>query len=191
MILGAPPTKQPFWRRLWFITVRGLRRAVLLADTPHRIAMGCACGIFASPLPLFGQAFVGALAAKLLRGNVIASLPWTFLSNPFTTLPIWYGCYRLGMIITPGAWPLVSFERISDIVHRFNQLSWSESFSNGWSLVVEIIVPLVVGATLVGIIAGVGSYFLIARMVVALQERRRVRRQKWVVAHLSPPGAPG
>ena len=105
---------------MWFTIIRALRGAVLLEDTPHRIALGCGCGIFASPLPLFGQAFVGALAAKLLGGNVIASLPWTFLSNPFTTLPIWYGCYRLGMIITPGAWPLVSFERIKDIVHKFN-----------------------------------------------------------------------
>ncbi len=88
--------------------IRALCGAMLMEDTPQRIALGCACDIFASPLPIFGQAFVGAVVAKVLGRDVIASLPWTLLSNPFTTLPIWYGSYRLGMLITSGDWPEVS-----------------------------------------------------------------------------------
>lgn len=187
MIKDAPPSQKSRWRRFWFTMIRALRGAVLLEDTPHRIALGCACGIFAAPLPLFGQAFVGALVAKLSGGNVIASLPWTFLSNPFTTLPIWYGCYRLGMLITPGAWPQVSFERVREIVDGFLHLSWADGFVTGYNLVVEILVPLVVGALVVGALAGFGSYFLIRRLVVALQERRRRRRAQWQVP---PPAAP-
>lgn len=187
MIKGAPRSQKTRWRRFWFTVIRALRGAVLLEDTPHRIALGCACGIFASPLPLFGQAFVGAVVAKISGGNVIASLPWTFLSNPFTTLPIWYGSYRLGMLITPGDWPEVSFERVSQIVDGFLHLSWADGFVTGYNLVVEIIVPLVIGTVVVGAIAGVGSYFLIRRLVVALQARRQRRRAQWRVPAPEPP----
>ena len=137
-------------------------------------------------MPIFGQAFVGAVVAKVLGGNVIASLPWTLLSNPFTTLPIWYGSYRLGMLITLGDWPEVSFERVSQIVDGFLRLSWVEGFVTGYNWVVEIIVPLVIGTVVVGVIAGSGSYFLIHRLVVALQARRQRRRAQWRV----PPPEP-
>lgn len=85
MITGAPKTSKGRWRQFVHVLVKTVRGALLLQDTPHRIAVGCACGIFVSPLPTLGQTFIGMILAKLLGGNVIASLPWSWITNPFTT----------------------------------------------------------------------------------------------------------
>jgi uncharacterized protein len=179
MIKGAPKTTKGRWRRFVHGLVRTLRGALLLQDTPHRIAIGCACGIFVSPLPTLGQTFIGMILAKLLGGNVIASLPWSWISNPFTTVPIFYGCYRVGMLITPGEWKLVSFERVREIVDKFNHLSMADGFATGYAVVVDIFVPMLVGAILVGGIAAVLGYLLIVRAVAVMQERRRQRLSHW------------
>lgn len=179
MIQGAPKTSKGRWRRFVHTLVRTLRGALLLQDTPHRIAMGCACGIFVSPLPTLGQTFIGMILSKLLGGNVIASLPWSWITNPFTTLPIFYGCYRVGMVITPGEWKLVSFERMREIVDKFNHLSIADGFATGYAVVVDIFVPMLVGSILVGGIGAVIGYVIIVRAVVAAQERRRQRLSHW------------
>jgi uncharacterized protein len=186
MIKGAPKTTKGRWRQFVHTLVKTLRGALLLQDTPHRIAMGCACGIFVSPLPTLGQTFIGMILAKLLRGNVIASLPWSWITNPFTTLPIFYGCYRVGMWITPGEWKLVSFERMGEIVENFNRLSMADGFATGYAVVVDIFVPMLVGSILVGAIGAVIGYVIIVRAVVAAQERRRERLSHWQKATERP-----
>ena len=56
-----------------------------LPDTPHRIALGFACGVFASFTPFFGLHFVlAAVLAGLLRGNIVAALIGTVAGNPLT-----------------------------------------------------------------------------------------------------------
>lgn len=179
MIQGAPKTTKTRWRQFVHGLVRTVRGALLLQDTPHRIALGCSCGIFVSPLPTLGQTFIGMVLAKLLGGNVVASLPWSWISNPFTTLPIFYGCYRVGMLVTPGEWKLVSFERVGEIVDQFNHLSMADGFATGYAVVVDIFVPMLVGSLLVGAIAAVLGYFIIIRAVIAAQERRRQRQSQW------------
>lgn len=182
MIKGAPKTTKGRWRRFVHGLIKTLRGALLLQDTPHRIALGCACGIFVSPLPTLGQTFIGMILSKLLGGNVIASLPWSWITNPFTTLPIFYGCYRIGMLITPGEWKLVSFERMGEIVEKFNHLSMADSFASGYGVLVDIFVPMLVGSLLVGGIGAVLGYLLIVRAVVVAQERRRERLSHWRTA---------
>jgi hypothetical protein len=190
MIKGAPKTTKGRWRQFVHGLVKTLRGALLLQDTPHRIAVGCACGIFVSPLPMLGQTFVGMILAKILGGNVIASLPWSWISNPFTTLPIFYGCYLVGMQITPGDWKLVSFERMGEIVEKFEDLSMADGFAAGYAVVVDIFVPMLVGSILVGAIAGVIGYVIILRAVVVAQERRLQRLSAWrkPVAPVVPAG---
>lgn len=69
------------WRGFGYIGKR-IRR---LPDSPHRIALGFACGALASFTPFFGfHFFVAAGLAWALRANVIASLFGTIVGNPFT-----------------------------------------------------------------------------------------------------------
>ena len=57
-----------------------------LPDQPHRVARGVFAGSVIGFLPLPGLQFVAAWgAARLVRGNVLASLLATFNTNPVTT----------------------------------------------------------------------------------------------------------
>lgn len=159
--------------------IKAVRGAFLLQDTPHRIALGTACGVFCSPLPMFGQMVLGMILARIFGGNVIASMPWTWISNPFTTPFIWYGGYRLGLLITPGEWPLLSFTKLDELVHQFAQLSLLDGIREGYNLLVGIFVPLLVGTVLIGLVWGVLSYLIAVRAVVVMQSRRAKRFAVW------------
>jgi uncharacterized protein (DUF2062 family) len=83
----------------------GFRRAVQyvlhrmrrLPDQPHRIARGVFAGTFVNFPPLYGVQMLSAAGlAWLLRGNILAALLATFLSNPLTTPFIAMGSIKLG-----------------------------------------------------------------------------------------------
>jgi hypothetical protein len=179
VIKNAPKTTKSRYRQFVHGMLKTIRGAMLLQDTPHRIALGVACGVFCSPLPMFGQMFLGMVLSRIFGGNVFASLPWTWISNPFSTPFIWYGCYRLGMVITPGNWPDFSFERLNKIVEQISALSISDGFASGYAILVDIFIPLLIGSMVVGLIGAVISYFIAVRWVALLQTRRTLRLAQW------------
>ena len=70
------------WRRGFEYLGHRVRR---LPDTPHRIALGVACGVFSSFTPFYGLHFVFALVvARAIRANMIAALIGTAAGNPLT-----------------------------------------------------------------------------------------------------------
>lgn len=100
------------WLREQIWPKRGFRRAITymwhrlrrLPDPPHRIARGVFAGTFVNFPPIFGFQFIGAAAlAWVLRGNILAALLLTFLSNPITTPLIALVSLKLGhwMMGTP------------------------------------------------------------------------------------------
>jgi uncharacterized protein (DUF2062 family) len=63
---------------------------------PHEVALGTALGVFFScSLPVAHMATAG-VAAVALRANVVAAVASTWVVNPVTMGPIYYGAYRLG-----------------------------------------------------------------------------------------------
>lgn len=71
-----------FGRAIRYVVHR-MRR---LPDQPHRVARGVFAGSVVGFLPLPGLQFLAAWgAARLIRGNVLASLLATFNTNPVTT----------------------------------------------------------------------------------------------------------
>ena len=111
------------WRRVINYTSYRLKR---LPDTPHRIALGFACGAFASFSPLFGlHFFLAAFLAIIFRGNVLSSLMGTFFGNPVTFPIIGVVSYQTGLFIMgmgpeETAWQTIRF-------------GISEAFSSIWS----------------------------------------------------------
>ncbi|MBA3909551.1 MAG: DUF2062 domain-containing protein [Rhodobacter sp.] len=74
--------KGGFKRAIRYVVHR-MRR---LPDQPHRVARGVFAGTLIGFLPLPGLQFLAAWgAARLVRGNVLASLLATFNTNPVTT----------------------------------------------------------------------------------------------------------
>lgn len=175
----APTTKKSWLRRARFLLVRALRGVLYLSDTPHRIAMGCAAGLFVMPMPLPGQMVLGPMLARLLGGNMVASIPWTWANNPFTVLFFIYGQYRLGLWFVPGRGEVLSFAGLAELVERFNRLPWSEALHDGLEVFGGILLPLAMGSLIAALAGAVSGYFIIRRVVIRAQIRKKNRHAVW------------
>lgn len=70
------------WRRATSYVGHRLSR---LPDTPERISRGIASGVLVSFTPFFGLHFLlAALIARVIGGNILATLLATFFGNPIT-----------------------------------------------------------------------------------------------------------
>ncbi len=109
--------------------------------TPGRRARGLAIGIFAGCFPLFGlQTVLGLSLATLFRANRLLAATATWISNPFTYLPIYWFNYRMGCIlIGPG-----------ENKHYLNQMELGDMWNQGWIVVSR----LLIGSSFVGILSG-------------------------------------
>jgi hypothetical protein len=67
--------------------------------SPFFNAKGLAVGVFSGCFPFFGfQTLIGVFLAKLTKGNVYLAAIGTWISNPFTYVPLYYFNYRVGSI---------------------------------------------------------------------------------------------
>jgi uncharacterized protein (DUF2062 family) len=173
---------------------RGWRRAIeylghrvrRLPDTPHRIALGFACGVFASFTPFFGlHFFLAAGVAWLLRCNVFASLVGTFAGNPLTfpfiaSTSLWLGRKILGYGVS-GRDP----SRIQNAFSQFFVGLWETVLSffgyghSQWGKLTlflqDVLWPYFVGGVLPGLIASIAAYYVTRPLIAAYQARRRAR----------------
>jgi uncharacterized protein (DUF2062 family) len=165
-------------RRTQYMINAWVHRLINDNQTPYRIAMGCACGIFSSALPIFGQTFIGMISARIFRASVIASLPWTWISNPLTTLPMWYGGYRLGIWILPDKHKPLSYPEIQALMQSFDQRDWTQSLSLLSIEFWEALQPLWLGAVLMGLAMSVPGFILVYYIAKGILNRRTYRRQR-------------
>lgn len=151
--------RKGWWRPLDYVNKRMQR----LPDTPERIALGFACGAFASFSPFFGFHLVLAAGlAWMLRGNVLAALLGTIVGNPVTFPFIAAISLNLG-------WWLLGTEPVDDAA--------GFSFAWLWENLDLIFLPYLLGGLLPGALAAVASYLLSRPVVAAYQKRRRERLQ--------------
>ena len=67
--------------------------------SPFYHAKGLALGVFSGCFPFFGfQTLIGVFLAKLVKGNILLAVIGTWISNPFTYIPLYYFNYRVGSI---------------------------------------------------------------------------------------------
>ncbi len=143
---------------------------ISLEDSPHHIALGVGIGTFVAYQPIVGfQMIVGAIACRLLRANVVASLPMAWITNPFTIVPIYYMTYKLGVVFTGGS---ATYEDIKGIFEAIEKLGFWEGATQGYGLLVDIFWPMIVGGTIVGVVNGLLFYLLTLRSVGAYQKAR-------------------
>lgn len=183
--------RKGFWRGMDYISKR-MRR---LPDSPHRIALGFACGAVASFTPFFGfHFFVAAGIAWALRCNVIASLFGTIVGNPLSFpfisgLSLWLGRRILGEDGGQGS----DFDAIT---HAFGQ-----AFSSIWGTVkhwfgygptmldgviaffYDLFLPYLVGGFGPGLLSGIAFYFTLKPLISAYQRRRRAKLEEIQAKH--------
>jgi uncharacterized protein (DUF2062 family) len=167
------------WLRAWWRPFGvQVRRTVMLQDDPGRIGRGAAAGMATAYLPIFGQLPLGMALAWAIRGNVIASLPWTWITNPVTTPFIWYGCYRLGAALWPGHQTL-TWDEVHVLLDRLAEMGWREAVGHGLDVVGSIWLPTLLGSLIIGGVLSLATWWLVRRGVQALQARRARRTAHW------------
>lgn len=171
------------WGRAFEYVAHRVRR---IPDSPHRIALGFACGVFASFSPLFGlHFFYSALLAWALRGNVVAALIGTFAGNPLTFPLIASVSMALGRRILGYGATGRDFGRVSDAFAQAGAGLWEGAkslFGYGaadWHKLAaffsDVLWPYFVGGLLPGLVAAIASYWLTRPLISAYQLARRKR----------------
>lgn len=161
------------WRRGFEYIGRRVQR---LPDTPHRIALGFACGAAASFTPLFGLHFIVALAiAFAVRGNLLASALGTVVGNPLTFPAIAAGAIACGDWIAGTRTGTDGFD--PGLVFR-----------DYGAFLDSVFVPYLLGGLPLGSVAGITAYLVVRPIVAAYQRRRRsklmIAAKRRMMAHL-------
>ncbi|QNI56649.1 hypothetical protein SynBIOSE41_04194 [Synechococcus sp. BIOS-E4-1] len=138
---------------------KGLQWIWQQEGTPGQRARGLAAGIFCGCFPIFGlQTLVGIALASVVRGNHLLAAAGTWISNPFTYLPLYWFNYRIGaLLLGPGReWP--GF----DALHQegFNQLGWS------------VISRLLLGSSITGAVCSALGWWLSLNWLLQQQRKR-------------------
>lgn len=172
------------WKRA--ITYLG-HRLKRLPDSPHKISLGLAVGVWLCFSPFFGLHMVlSVLLSYILRANIIAALLGTMLSAP---PPIFVLIIAINFKI--GAWMTGTPEAPEtggSILHLFREASldlWHnlKSVFSGevvdWTNLIEffhsIVMPYTIGGIVPGTVSAVVAYFMSKPLIYAYQHRRRGR----------------
>ena len=79
--------------------------------SPFFNAKGVAIGVFCGCFPFFGfQTLLGLLLARILKGNLFLAAIGTWISNPFTYLPLYFFNYKVGSFLLKN-YPDVIFDK--------------------------------------------------------------------------------
>jgi len=149
-------------------------RVLHVDDTPHRIALGVAIGMFITWTPTVGfQMILTVLVCWLLRANKAVGVPFVWISNPLTVVPIYYPNYVVGCSLMGGDYG--DFDFIEAITRELPGSWWGKMtawWTNMGNALWHVFVPLWVGSVLVGLLIGAATYPLIYYAVVAYRKHR-------------------
>lgn len=152
------PQRRASWRRTCrYVYCRLLR----LRGTPREMARGLAAGVFAGCFPFFGfQIAIGLVIATLIRGNRLLTIAGTWVSNPFTYVPIFAFNYQVGRwVLASAASPIA----LTDL----------RTWQGWWDLGAEVATALLLGSAIVGAVSSVLSYYLGLWLLQHLRSGRR------------------
>ena len=177
--MKAPNTRKSIIRRSGHAFYRGLRSILVIRDSPHRIAWGVAIGTFVAYLPIVGiQMVIGALLCKIMRANILASIPMAWITNPLTIVPIYYLLYVFGGLFTNDSMTYAEMEIIVGSINEAGVFTW-----NGLTITIDlfgnIFWPILIGGVIVGLVNGALFYAIVLKIVSVYQLRRSNRRAGW------------
>ena len=149
-------------------------RVLHIDDSPQRIAMGVALGLFTAYLPPFGFHIILVLIlASILRANKFVALTFIWASNPFTFIPIYYPNYLLGRAVF--GWFLTAqrlgAEEVAGLFENFSfgrivtGICTAQFWGQFSSLVVQIGLEMLIGGVIIGGLIAVASYFATCNLV--------------------------
>lgn len=151
-------------------------RVLHVDDTPHRIALGVAIGVFVAWTPTIGlQMILTVLLAAAFRANRVVGVPFVWISNPLTIGPIYGPNFLLGKFLLGGDYHAPDFRQAMTASGSW----WGQTFVNGlvawWTATWDALEPLWLGSLVVGLLLGVIAYFSMRYAVTSY--RRHWHRQ--------------
>jgi len=165
-------------RRSWGRSIAYiLLRLKRLPSSPHRIALGCAAGVFAVFTPFLGvQLILAGALALVLRGSVLASFLASFVGNPLTYPVIWFATFNLGNVLLGGT----ASAQLVDLRGKAGALG--EGLMNGSPGAIAtaaeslwpIVKPMAVGSLPLGGFAAAVAYVGVHRLI-SVSRAKRVR----------------
>ncbi len=168
----APRTHQ--WGYWWRKICRGVST---IEDTPHRIALGIAIGFFIGWLPIVGiQMVVAAACCWIFRGNVMASIPPVWISNPLTMAPMYFLENRLG---APIYGQPLTFDKMAHTWQRVGELGIWDGTIYLFTELLDVTIAMFIGGGIIGGICAVLVYLPTYRWVQRSQKKRAERREAW------------
>jgi len=165
------------WRRTRNILVHRILHA---DDSPHRIALGTAIAVGVAFLPTLGHTVLALTLAAIARANKAVTVPMVWVANPATFVPMYGTGWWLGRILLrrgsnggAGAAPHSlalppEYSGWGMFRHVHEAGFWRYLANATLSLGAE----LWLGCAILGLAAGVVSYFLCRWGIVAYRTRR-------------------
>ncbi|MDI6744345.1 MAG: DUF2062 domain-containing protein [Thermodesulfovibrionales bacterium] len=131
-----------------------LRDILAIKDSPHRLAIAFAGGVFIGMSPLLGfHTILGIAAAWIFGLNRIVTITGVYITNPWTIVPIYTFSTYIGA-------------QCLGIKQVITQIDWAHVTSGNFGHELKpLLMPFVFGSLLVGFISAIVSYFIIYHVV--------------------------
>ena len=120
--------------------------------SPYFKAKGTAAGVFSGCFPLFGfQTLLGISIARIIKGNLVLAAIGTWISNPFTYIPLYFLNYKIGSYF---------FNDDGDISFDPSLIK-DQIWEQGWLIISRLIVGSTIIGLLLGFLSGTLTYYLV------------------------------
>jgi uncharacterized protein len=157
-----------------------------IEDTPHKISLGVALGLFIAWSPLLGVHFLMIIVFSiLLRANKFAAFASTLVSNVFTYGIIYYPSYFLGKVICDffPNYTAMDDRQVSALLNKLfapksmlTGFYTKEYWSQFWTLLKQIGPELWIGCTILGGAIAVASYIICYYLIKSHRAKNPHRR---------------
>jgi len=136
-----------------------IKHILSLDNHPGHIAAGFAVGVFISFTPFFGlHTAIAIVAAFLFRLNKLTCITGSWVNTPLTVAPVLVVSYKLGRVL---------LGRSPRELQIKNELSWQYAMN----LLDKHGTYLLLGTTVIGLLAAILSYFLCYYLVVRFRRK--------------------
>ena len=120
--------------------------------TPYFKAKGTAAGVFSGCFPFFGfQTILGIFLARIIKGNLVLAAIGTWISNPFTYIPLYFLNYKIGSFLLND----------NNNITIQPSLIKEEFWQQGWFIISRLIIGSSVIGLFLGFIIGTLTYYVV------------------------------
>ena len=166
-----------------------MARIKRLPDSPKNISFGVAIGVFVSFSPFFGiHVLLAFIIARSLRVNILAAILGTFMGNPVTFPIIAALNFGIGELFFDFSAEEISsksfLQQLVDVAYAFYgnisiiMQGKRADFSTEIDFFYGIFLPYLLGGLVLGVVAGVVSYFIVLPMIVTYKARKARKKHK-------------